>query len=388
MSLQYKLENNLLTIYMIPHVSSNNAQQVEEDIFEIINNNKYESIVIDAENLEYISSAGLRIILKIRKLTPNFKVINVCLDVYDVFEMTGFTDMMTIEKAYRKFTVEGLEIIGKGAKGTVYRYNDDTIIKVYNDSNALEAIQNERECAKKAFVLGLPTAISYDVVKVGDKLGSVFELLESKSLSDLIKNDEAHLEKYAKIFAGILKEIHSNVINDNSLPDGKSKIDNWVTGSIDYLDPESYKKLVKLYEGLEKKNNLLHMDFHTNNILIQKGEPLIIDMDTLSVGNPLFELANIYVPYDGFTYISDEFIEKFLGFSAKTAKKFYIEVLKDYFGKDDIEQENNKIKLLGLLRVIHHVSKRPGKYPNEKEIIKNCVSEVTELIRKVDDLNL
>ncbi len=38
-------------------------------------------------------------------------------------------------------------------------------------------IKNEQRLAKRAFVKGVPTAISYDIVKVGDKYGSVFELL-------------------------------------------------------------------------------------------------------------------------------------------------------------------------------------------------------------------
>ena len=386
--MNYKVEENQLVINLVGHVSSNNAQVIEEEIFNIINNNPHEFIVIDATGLEYISSAGLRIILKIRKLTENFKIINVCLDVYDVFEMTGFTDMMKIEKAYRVFSVEGLDIIGKGAKGSVYRYNDDTIIKVYNDSNALEAIQNERESAKKAFVLGLPTAISYDIVKVGDKLGSVFELLDSKSLSTLIASDCDNYKEYAKIFARILKEIHANVINDESFPNVKRITDKWINETKEYFDDNTYNKLKALYDNIQDKNNLLHMDFHTNNILMQKDEPLIIDMDTLSIGNPIFEFVNIYVAYVGFGYISDEIVEKFMGFSYEIAQKFYEEVIKDYFGVADITDINNKLTLLGLLRVIRNIKKRFSSYEHDNVILNKCVNKIKELLTIVNDLNL
>lgn len=388
MSLQYNLDNNTLTINLVGYVSSSNAQQIEEEIFSLINNNTYENIVIDAEELEYISSAGLRIILKIRKLTPKFKVINARLDVYDIFETTGFTDMMTIEKAYRKFSVEGLDIIGQGAKGTVYRYDEDTIIKVYNDSNALAAIQNERECAKKAFVLGLPTAISYDVVKVGDKLGSVFELLESTTLSKMIANDQDNYKKYAKTFATILKDIHSNVITDGSFPNAKKIPDKWFNNAKGFIDDDLYEKIFNMYQNVEEKQNLLHMDYHTNNILVQKGEPLIIDMDTLSIGNPIFELANIYVCYVGFLHISNSFVENFIGFSADLTKKFYDEVLKVYFDSEDTKKYDEKIRALGLVRVIYHVARRNDAIPNYKEIIKACNDELRELLNKISDLNL
>ena len=59
-----------------------------------------ENLILDLENVEYISSAGLRVILgaqkKMQKL-GSMKVINVCEAVMDVFEMTGFAEILTIE---------------------------------------------------------------------------------------------------------------------------------------------------------------------------------------------------------------------------------------------------------------------------------------------------
>ena len=78
----------------------------------------------------------------------------------------GFTDIIDIQKAYRKFSVDGCKIIGQGAKGIVYRYDADTIIKVYKKPDAIEEVEREKKLAKRAFVLGVPTAISYDIIKV------------------------------------------------------------------------------------------------------------------------------------------------------------------------------------------------------------------------------
>ncbi|MBR0085199.1 MAG: hypothetical protein IJL97_01480, partial [Lachnospiraceae bacterium] len=71
-----------------------------------------------------------------------------------------FTEMMTVEKAYRVVSVEGCEEIGRGANGTIYRIDRDNVVKVYNNADALEDIQHEREVAKLALILGIPTAIS------------------------------------------------------------------------------------------------------------------------------------------------------------------------------------------------------------------------------------
>ena len=56
------------------------------------------SLAIDCEKLAYISSAGLRVLLTAhKKLKGNLKLTNVCELVMEVFELTGFADILTIE---------------------------------------------------------------------------------------------------------------------------------------------------------------------------------------------------------------------------------------------------------------------------------------------------
>ena len=164
-----------LTIELSGRIDSGNSAAVEKDVFEKLEGKDITSLILDASGLEYISSAGLRVILHIRKQYEDLRITDVNNEVYDIFEMTGFTEMMPIEKAYRKVSVEGCEEIGKGAKGTIYRIDKDNVVKVYNNPEALEDIQHEREVAKLALVLGIPTAISYDVVKVGDAGTTTFK---------------------------------------------------------------------------------------------------------------------------------------------------------------------------------------------------------------------
>src|SRR5574344_2999539 len=109
--------------------------------------------------------------------------------------MTRFSELIHVEKAYRVISIEGCEVIGQGSNGKVYRLDPDTIIKVYNNPDALPDIRRERELARKAFVKGIPTAIPYDVVKVGAGYGSVFELLSAKSFSKLLKEDPGKIDE-------------------------------------------------------------------------------------------------------------------------------------------------------------------------------------------------
>ena len=58
------------------------------------------NLVLDVKGMEYISSAGLRVLLSAQKKMQkigSMKVINVCSEVMEVFEMTGFADILVIE---------------------------------------------------------------------------------------------------------------------------------------------------------------------------------------------------------------------------------------------------------------------------------------------------
>lgn len=74
------------------------APALDKTINEDIGDTK--NLVLDIKALEYISSAGLRVLLSAQKKLQqigSMKVTNVCEEVMEVFEMTGFADILTIE---------------------------------------------------------------------------------------------------------------------------------------------------------------------------------------------------------------------------------------------------------------------------------------------------
>ena len=182
--LKFEIKNNKLVIFLVGRIDTNNAAEVEAKINSIITKNSGYELVLDAEKLDYISSAGLRVVLRLRKVHPEIMVTNVSSEVYEIFDMTGFTEMLKVEKAFKTISVDGCDVIGQGSNGVVYRTDPETIVKVYRNPDSLDDIRHEREVARRALILGIPTAISYDIVKVGSKYGSVFELLNAKSFTE------------------------------------------------------------------------------------------------------------------------------------------------------------------------------------------------------------
>ena len=177
-------------------IDSNNAKQFEDELLAAVGKNA-ENVTLDASELEYISSAGLRVFLKLKKgIEGNVNVINVSNEVYDIFEVTGFTTLLSVKKAFREFSVDELEKIGVGGTADVYRIDEDKIIKVFNSGIRSAMIENEGRMAKAAFVFGVPTAISYDTVKVGDRYGVIYEMLNAEDILHHILKDPEKTDKY------------------------------------------------------------------------------------------------------------------------------------------------------------------------------------------------
>jgi uncharacterized protein (TIGR02172 family) len=383
-------DNEKLTIGLEGRIDSSNANEIETEISEIIKEKQPSAVVLDAEALDYISSAGLRIILRLRKKYPDLRIINVKSDVYEVFEMTGFTEMMKIEKAYRKVSIEGCEEIGHGANGSIYRIDKDNVVKVYNNPDALDEIQHEREVARLALILGIPTAISYDVVKVGDSYGSVFELLNAKSFSKILAEEPDKLDWCVDEYVEMLKRIHSTVVPEGKFPDMKETVLSWAKFMQDYLPEESGKKLLALVEAVPRDNHMIHGDYHTKNLELQDDEVLLIDMDTLAVGNPIFELGSMFNAYRGFFELDHDAILDFQKFSYETAEKFWYKTLAKYLGTDDkevIRKVEDKARIIGYTRLIRRSIRRGGLDDKDRKAeIDHWTKELIELIDKTDTL--
>ena len=387
--MKFELADGVLTIFLSGRVDSSNAEAVERELQSLIAANRADKLVLDAEDLAYISSAGLRVILRLRKANASLKIVNASSEVYDIFEMTGFTEMIPIEKAYRRLSVEGCEVIGQGANGKVYRLDPDTIIKVYLNPDSLPDIHRERELARKAFVMGIPTAIPYDVVKVGEGYGSVFELLSAKSFAKLLIADPANLDMCVKLSVELLKKIHGTELKKGDMPDMKAVALGWADFLADYLPAEQYEKLHSLIAAVPDDNHMLHGDYHIKNVMLQNGETLLIDMDTLCLGHPVFEFASIFLAYVGFGEVDHEVSGRFLGIPYEMGAEFWNKTLRLYFDTDDeakCEEIANKAKVVGYARLMRRTIRRNADTPEGQATIANCRAQLARLLPVVDTL--
>ena len=388
MNITYRVDKDILYIAIEGRIDASNASAAEEQIFNIKNDNKGKHTVIDADKLEYISSAGLRVVLRLRKEEPQLAVINVASEVYDIFDMTGFTEMVTVEKAYPRMSVEGCEFIAKGANGAVYRYDDETIVKTYFAKDALPEIKQERENARRAFVLGINTAIPYGIVRVGDGYGTVTELLNATSVTKLIRKNPDDLTLAVKYYVDMLKSIHAIEVEDGKVPDMKETALDWANFVADHIPEDQAKKLLALIEAVPKQNTLMHGDYHTNNIMVQNGEPLLIDMDTLCMGHPVFELGSMFNAFAGYSELNHQNMMDFFGYSYETAGKFWNMAIKMYLGTEDealCQSVIEKAMVIGYTRMLRRAIRRPNEADSPAKIAR-CKEMLQMLLGKVDTL--
>ena len=380
-----KLEDNVLTVYLGGEINSYNADNIEKEINEAIKDQKFKKLVLDFASVSYVSSAGLRIILKLKQQYNDFSVVETSLEVYDIFNMTGFTNIMEVKKGLKRVYLSGAEVIGDGYYSTVYRVDKDTIIKVFNRTSDPEQIERELKLAKEAFILGIPTAISFDIVRVDDeKYGVRFEMLDCQSLKNMIVSYPDRLTEFVDKYAALLKKMNTTECFNPNIPDMKEHYIRKLEKIKEYLPNDAYDKLMKMFKAIPDRKTLIHGDCHFKNIMVQKDELILIDMDTLSVGYPIFELAALFAPYVAFNEDEPGNSMNFFGISDEEALALYNGLLKRYFGKED-EAIKDKIKIVGYVHMIRWTS---NNQPENTKRLEGCKARLLEVLPKYDDLDI
>lgn len=383
----------MLTLKLTGRIDATNSEKVSQELNDAIAaGDAGNGITLDADELVYISSAGLRVLLGLKKRYGNVSVINLSRDVYEIFETTGFDQILDARKKKRQVSVEGCEVIGKGYCGTVYRLDPETIIKVYHGApeEALAEIENEKNMAKLALVSGIPTAISYDVVRVGADYGSVFELLNAVTFNDMVIKNPGDLDAIVGRYVDFLKVVHATEINDPRIPSAKNNFFGYLDAIRETLGDPLYAKLRALVETIPESHHVVHGDPQMKNIMLVDGEPMLIDMDTLCAGEPIFDLQAIYVTYVAYGEDEPGNSMSFLGISSETSRAIWEKTLDRYFeagfpaDKKDVLEKIQILAYVGFLSQILHNNRTDS--PLGSLRVEHSVGKLLELSERCENL--
>lgn len=333
--MQYKIDDGRLTIFLAGRIDSNNAAEVEKNVKALVEKNPNRELIFDVDKLIYISSAGLRCLLKFRKTAGKIAIENASKEVYDVLEMTGFTRLFNVQKKLRNISIDGCEHVGSGLSSKVYRIDADTIIKVYDKRVPYYKITREIDLAKKAFLAGIPTAISYDIVRCGENYGVVFEMIaNAKNVGEsLVANNGADFDTIMKKFADMLKLMHNTPVKESDgFPSIKGTWLDWAEGMKNFYTAEEFNMLEKMIMAVPDRNTIVHCDFHSGNTMYQDGEIVVIDMADVGYAHPIFDFAA------GAFHAMMSFqtkVQMALSLSEENIIRYWNALLADYFGTND-----------------------------------------------------
>ena len=384
-------EKDRLVICLEGRIDSSNSQETETEIKRILAENAGKDFSFDAESLEHISSAGLRVLLEIhRKSGSGVTIRNVSMEIYEILDVTGFTTFMNVKRKPRAVSVEGCPVIGKGAVGEVYRLDADTIVKVYENEDYLPMIENEQVRSRQAFLKGIPTAIPFDIVKVGDRYGSVFEMIKAKNCNDLLAEDNGRLEEMIGMYADFLRQVHGAAAEPGELPDAREIYLGYLDKAAEVIPEEVCSRIRTLIREMPEDKHVIHGDIQLKNVMYSNGEMILIDMETLSCGNRVFDLAGMYMAYVAFCEDEPENSQNFLGLPLEVSIRLCYGTLRRYLDPADEEAWQtalDKIVLLAYVRFLFVLSLLGGGNPDcYEQRIKHSREHLEELASRVKEL--
>jgi len=339
------LSNN--TIKLDKSYDSSSAPEFEKELFEAVNSlysqhNRETLLTLDASDLEYISSAGLRVLLKLKKQQDALTIINVSPSVYQLFDLTGFTGIIRIRRAIREIDMTGAIEIGHGLSSHVYRLNDDIVVKLYVNRIPLWKVEREFDNAKKAFLAGIPCVMSYDIVKSGDCYGLVFELMKSRGVSRILNDAPGKFDDYAAKYIDLLKEVHSMEM-DETFEEIKPLWHSWADLLSSFLTDEELSTIHTLIDAVPDRNTFVHSDAHVNNIMELDGKLVFADLADIGRGHPVFDIGPILFHYHYMSKANKELCESGIVLREDLREKMY-EVLLENYLKDDDPKRHNALK--------------------------------------------
>ena len=383
MKIDVNSSEGIVTLTLQGRLDTASVEQATDDIRKMLAKaGTITQLVCEAGRLEYISSSGLRILLGLAKKYPGLRVTEVQPEVYSVLEMTGFTKLMTVERALRRLSLEGCEVVGRGGVGTVYRLDDDTIIKVFREGTTMDEVRTEITMAKEAFLLGMPTAISFDVVRVGCQYGLVYELLRAETLSTCIWREPERLDEFAREYAQLLRQLHGiRVAEGGTIPRAIERERASVRRLRRYFAQEDVDLMLEIIDAIPEGDRLLHLDLQTKNVMVQGGELMLIDMGEVGYGHPLLDLGHVYSAM--VLLVGDH--EQIIGMPKTLCLRVWERTMEFYFegeSAETIARRRAQIEVAGCVRNFSWLSLSDS-FP--EELVNECKAHFAERIRNRHD---
>lgn len=181
------------------------------------------------------------------------------------------------------------KLLGQGTSGQVYRYGNDTVVKLFFPEVPAENIGFEARITKHVNESGLPAAKVYDIIEIDGRKGIVYQDLEGIALLKILGHQVHRIFYWADVLAKIHSSIH-NCTPPKNLPSQKELLADWIV-TAQGLTTTQKDKAIKYMDSLPDGTRLCHNDLHPDNIVMTKAGLIVIDWTCTRLGDPLADVA-------------------------------------------------------------------------------------------------
>jgi len=182
------------------------------------------------------------------------------------------------------------KLLAKGKFNEVYQ-SGDAAVKIFNEKFAKADIMNEAYVAARIEEIGLDIPKVREVINIDGKLAITMDLIEGKTLFQIMEEDPDNIEKYIDQMVDIQLDMHRK--RCPNLPKLKDKLIDRINNS--GLDNTKKYELLTILDGAPKHKKVCHGDFNPQNIIISNGKPVIIDWNHATQGNASADVARTYL---------------------------------------------------------------------------------------------
>jgi uncharacterized protein (TIGR02172 family) len=201
--------------------------------------------------------------------------------------------------------------IGDGGTSEVFEWGNNKVIKLAKPNTDIEDLQREFKNTLTVWRMGLSVPQPFEIVEFNHRPGIVFERVDGESIKEQVfktmaaetNTNKPELDwSGVRVTARLLSELHQ-LTNDEIRPQRdflKRQI-----RSVDYLNEDEKEAVISILDRLPRKHQICHGDPNPNNILMRSGEPVFIDWNDATLGNPESDVAE-YILMINFTILPPE----------------------------------------------------------------------------------
>lgn len=264
----------------------------------------------------------------------------------------------------------------RGRSAEVYPWGEDKVLKLYFEGFPEADVDLEYLNTAEAYKCGCTPMKCYEKVRCGNRFGIVIGKVKGIPMTKTPEKNPFLLFTAPKTLAE--QHIKLQKHHSNNLPDIRDKAAACLDAEqFGFLSPAEKEKIRGYLASLPAGDTFLHMDFHTENILMDGKNAVVIDWMTAAKGQPAAEVAMMqFLLHDAELFPGSSKLQ--LAFYSAVRNYLYRGFMKHYFKATGMKQEEvDKWKIVALI-----IRLGLWNIDSEKPYIEGEIKRLTEDIGK------